>query len=153
MSRINFEFPNLKQVIRKLKTLPGNIEQEFGKTLFTKMDVEVAGRSKDNWVPVDDGILKATIHATKPKISPGKVSVSVVAGGPSAPYAGAVHEAITPFTHPSLPHAWRNLKLGFIVWSVAGTGPKYLEAPLNEALPGIKKALDKAVKRATLKRL
>ncbi len=155
MSNFKVEFPNLNQVIKKLKTLPGNMEKEFAKTLFSKLSVEVEGRAKAEFVPVapDGGALRTSIHTTKPKISPGKVSVSVVAGGPATPYAQAVHEAITPFTHPSLPKAWRNLKLGFIVWNVPGTGAKYLELPLNEALPGIKKALDRAVKRATLKRL
>ncbi len=32
-----------------------------------------------------------------------------------------------------------------------GTGPKYLETPLNEALPGIQKALIKSVERAAAK--
>ena len=116
--------------------LPGKIDNCVSETLFSVMDVEVAGRAKEEFVPVDTGALKGTIHTTKPKVTTGGVSVSVVAGGPAAPYALRVHE-------------W--LGVG-VKWSVPGTGPKYLSQPLNQARPGIKHAILRALGRAIKRR-
>jgi len=126
----------LDKAVRRLRALGGNIQKEIAPALFTEMDVEVAGRAKEEFVPVDTGALKGSIHATKPKVRRGSVSVSVVAGGPAAPYALRVHE-------------W--LGAG-VRWSVPGTGPKYIEKPLLAAIPEIKKALIKALVRAIKKR-
>ena len=131
MSKFRVEFPNLKQVIKKLKVLPGNVEREFAKALSSEMEF-VAGEAKERFVPVDTGALRGSIHATKPKISSGKVSVSVVAGGPSADYALAVHENLSPSVR----------------WSVIGTGPKYLERPFTERLFSIEKQLEAAIGKA-----
>lgn len=45
--------------------------------------------------PVDNGTLRGTVHVEGPEIGDGMVSTSVVAGGPSAPYAVIVHEDLT----------------------------------------------------------
>ena len=137
MSNFKVDFPNLDKVIKKLKGVPDAVDKEFAKTLFTELE-EVAGRSKESFVPVDTGALRGTLHVTTPIISRGnKVFSSIAAGGPSAPYALAVHENLSPSVR----------------WSVPGTGPKYIETPLNEAIPRIKRELDRAIARGTKKGL
>ncbi len=135
MSNFRVEFPNLKKVVKRLKTIPGNIEREFAKALFSEMEF-VAGESKERFVPVDTGALRGSIHATKPKIKNGKVSSSVVAGGPSTKYAFRVHEWLRPGVN----------------WSVLGTGPKYLEKPFNARIFSIEKQLEAAIGRAVKSR-
>jgi len=124
----------LDRAIRKLKTLGIDINTEIGPTLFQEAE-DIAGNSKEHFVPVDTGALRNSIFATRPKVSRNNVSVSIVAGGPAAPYALRVHE-------------W--LGAG-VKWSVGGTGPKYLSQPLNQARPGIKRALQKALGKAIKK--
>ena len=124
----------LGKLTRKLNSLGGDILEEIGPTLFQEAE-DIAGNSKEHFVPVDTGALRNSIFATRPKVSRNNVSVSIVAGGPAAPYALRVHE-------------W--LGAG-VKWSVGGTGPKYLEQPLNQARPGIKRALQKALGKAIKK--
>ena len=131
MSKFRVEFPNLNQVIRKLKKVPGTIQHEFAVALFNEMEF-VAGEAKERFVPVKTGALRISIHATKPKIEGNKVSSSVVAGGPATPYALAVHENLSPSVR----------------WSVLGTGPKYLEQPFNARLFSIEKQLEAAILKA-----
>jgi hypothetical protein len=47
--------------------------------------------------PVDTGALRASEHVETPKIAQNTISCSVVAGGPSAPYAVIVHEDLEAF--------------------------------------------------------
>ena len=59
--------------------------------------------------------------------------LAISAGGPAAPYAMRVHELLDTK----------------IKWSTEGTGPKYLENPINDRMPKlpdyISKELDKAL--------
>ncbi len=79
--------------------------------------------------PKDTGNLRASIHANV-KRSGGKVTLTIGAGGPAGSgnidnetnkkhvgYAKIVHE-----------------QLGKVVWRTPGTGPKYLENPINERI-------------------
>ncbi len=125
-------FKGLDRKIKGLLSIPDEIDDEFAKTLFQEME-DVAGRSKETFVPVDTGALRGSIHATPPKVRRGSVSTSVVAGGPAAPYALTVHENLQA-RHP----------LG---------QAKYLERPLNEARPTIERELEGALGRAIKKGL
>ena len=87
-------------------------------------------KSKRDFVPVDLGNLRSSGHVEDPEFTRASVSVRLVYGGPSAPYALAVHE------HPSdsSPPSWRE---GDVEFHPSGRGPKYLERPLLEAIPGL----------------
>ena len=71
-------------------------------------------------VPKDNGALRSSNFVSHPKRSGNEVSVRFGYGGMAAQYALFVHE---------MP-AGTN-------WTTAGTGPKYLERPMNEATPKI----------------
>lgn len=76
--------------------------------------------SKQEYVPVDTGALRASGHVEPPVRTAGGGSVALGFGGPSAPYAVIVHEDLTK-RHP----------VG---------GAKYLELPLRvrlQAMPVI----------------
>lgn len=89
----------------------------------------IAGASKDRFVPVDEGVLRSSIHAPLPSEKSGVVIQEIVAGGPAAPYAARQHEDMT------LRHT-----VG---------GPKYLERPVLEALDsGLNNRLADAVGKA-----
>ncbi len=85
--------------------------------LFEEAEAIMA-RSKDEFVPVDEGILRASGHVQLPVRTGGDVSVTLAYGGPAEAYAVIQHERLD-FNHPH------------------GGGPKYLERPLVEAVPGM----------------
>jgi hypothetical protein len=84
--------------------------------------------AQDNYVPVDDGNLKAEIKVFGPERKGTEISVSIAAGtGVSRSYALAVHE------HPSRydPPSWKGTD---VVFSPEGRGPKYIEKRLLKAV-------------------
>lgn len=70
--------------------------------------------------PMRDGILRSTQHVKPPVITRDEVKVEFGYGGPAAPYAWRVHE---------LPESSN--------WTTPGTGPKYLEGPLQQRKPSL----------------
>ena len=137
MAGLKFKLTGLDNAIKQLNKLGGDANREIAKSLFQEMEVEVAGRAKESLAAVSPGggDLRESIHVIKPKITRGGVSVTVVAGGPAAPYAKRVHE-------------WLDSR---VKWSVPGTGPKYLERPFLEALPGMERAVRNALATAIRK--
>lgn len=76
--------------------------------------------------PVDQGTLRGSGHVRAPHIRGTRAEVVLGFGGAASAYALAVHE------HPSRhsPPSWRGKTIN---WNAAGTGPKFLEGPVNEA--------------------
>jgi len=83
--------------------------------------------SKENFVPIDDAILKNSGQVAPPEVTPIGASVTMGYGGDAEAYALAVHE------HPSQhsPPSWA----GGVTFKQGG--PKYLERPLRNAVPGM----------------
>ena len=81
----------------------------------------------------DGGILNASALVSEPEINGKNVSVTMSYGGAASEYAIAVHE--TPSEHD--PPSWVIMyqKGSMIQWTTPGTGPKFLEGPINEAVP------------------
>jgi hypothetical protein len=104
-----------KALQRELKRRARGAPKALARALFLEAE-QIMGKSK-RLVPVDTGALRASGHVQPPKISGKKVSVLLGYGGAAAPYAVFVHER--PARHNS-PTMW-----------------KYLETPLNEAIPGM----------------
>ena len=126
----------IQDVIRKMTAL-GSGAPTAARRGLRKWAEGVATISKDERCPVaqDGGTLRSTI-----KVEQDSESVSIVAGGPAADYAHEVHEDF----------AWHKANANFpdkINWTKPGTGPKYLENPINEkldeAVPAMMKELDK----------
>ena len=84
--------------------------------------------SKDNFVAVDQGILKSTGHVEQPVTKGHSVSVTLGYGGPAAPYALEVHENPRAGRTGGVSPSGRPYKH----WASVG-GWKYLETPFINA--------------------
>jgi hypothetical protein len=118
----------LKETIRNLKKLGTDIEQEIGKALY-KEGESIMGDSKRKFVPVDTGTLKTSGRVLKPNYTVNGVSVTLGYGGAAKQYAQIVHNTTKT-----------------VNWSVAGTGAKYLEMPVRQALPSLASNIARRIK-------
>jgi hypothetical protein len=85
------------QMRRKLETLIRQVPREVGRALFQEAQIEKTESMRKT--PVKFGPLRASHEVTEPEINGGDISVSIIVGGPSAPYALFVHENLTAL-HP-----------------------------------------------------
>ncbi len=112
---MSLEIKGLDELQRKLASLGPNAMKLGGAALYQEallVKIEAVHRC-----PKDTGNLRDSHDVTRPASDGEGVSVSIVCGGPAAPYALAVHENLNPGVH----------------WSLAGTGPKWLENTVREA--------------------
>jgi hypothetical protein len=100
-------------ILRKLDRLAQQGPNAIAGSLFRQGE-KIMGRSKEEFVPVDLGVLKASGHVQLPEINGDEITVVMGYGGPAEAYALVQHERLD-FNHPN------------------GGGPKYLERPLMEA--------------------
>ena len=110
---------------RELKRRGGAAQKALARALFLEGE-QIMGKSK-RLVPVDTGALRASGHVQLPVIRGKKVTVVLGYGGAAAPYAVFVHEKQARHNPPT---QW-----------------KYLEQPLNEAIPGMAGRLARRMKR------
>ena len=102
----------LARELRRLeKAMPGRLAS----ALFLEGE-QIMAKSK-RIVPVATGALRASGHVQPPEVVGKRITVVLGYGGAAAPYAVIVHER--PATHAP-PTQW-----------------KYLETPMNEAIPGM----------------
>lgn len=102
---------------------------EAGNLLYVRGEM-IATDSKQNYVPVDQSTLQGTIHAQPPVIEGMQASVKVVAGGPAADYAEAIHEHLSEHSPPS----WKAAEASGAGVKFTQGGPKFLERPFLVAL-------------------
>jgi len=81
-------FSNLARIAR-------NAPSDLAQALFEEAQIERTESMKRT--PVEFGPLRASHEVLKPKINGRDISVSIVVGGPSAPYALYVHENLEAF--------------------------------------------------------
>lgn len=126
----------------KLIKLARSKPVEAAAALFTEMQVELTeakkrcpvappgGYGNPNVVP---GALRASGKVWPPDFDGRNIFVMISFGGPSIPYAIAVHEHLSEHSPPS----WVASELygDGVQWNVPGTGPKFLESTLNESRP------------------
>lgn len=131
-----------KEMLRKLKSLQNKFPDEIKIALRIEAE-RVMKDSKQNFVPVESGVLRSTGFVADPYRKGDDVSVSLSYGGAAAPYATALHE------HPSesSPPTWEGKAL---VFTKEGTGPKYLETPLKNAIPGMADRMAKTLELSKL---
>lgn len=104
---------------------------------------EIMTRSKEEYVPVDQGTLRSTGHVEPPTVTGMRAEITMGYGGPAAPYALAVHEnpragktgGLSPSGKP------------YDHWARTG-GWKYLETPLKEATGSIAEKIKARVEAA-----
>lgn len=142
MAAVEFDVRGDEEMQARLRQLANAAPGRMSQALRIEAE-DVMTKSKQRYVPVDLNALRSSGHV-KPVQRRGKdLSVTMAFGGPSAPYALAVHE------HPSRhsPPAWRGKRPEQILsvrqrkpWVLSpggGRGPKYLERPLKRAIPGM----------------
>jgi hypothetical protein len=122
----------LPKVQKALKALGKKGPKAMGKALFREGE-GIMGDSKEKFVPVVSGNLRATGHVELPKISSNGASVQLGYGGPAAPYALAVHE------NPNTGKSDTGSQVG--EW-------KYLEKPYKQHLKGMDARVAKDMKAA-----
>ena len=99
---------------RKLENLARQMPNEVGRALYQEAQIELTEIKKRT--PVEFGPLRASEEVLEPEVNGRDISVQIVAGGPSAPYAIYVHEDLSAL------HA-------------NGTQAKFMESVLLESKP------------------
>lgn len=126
---MSFELRGQREMQQRLRDLARRFPKATEDALYLEGE-KIMTKSKQDYVPVDDGTLRSSGHVKKPERRGKEVSVRMVYGGSSAPYALTIHE--NPSVHD--PPTWRGVEVKF---HPDGRGPKYLQKPMNEAIPGM----------------
>jgi hypothetical protein len=145
---INLQITGLKELADKLRTAGKGLEAEVGRELY-QFGEEVMTASK-LVVPVRTGTLMNTGQVQPPATEGVQVVVRLGYGGPAAPYALYVHEALEGAQSPNPSWSWAKdvAHGGEIHWTRPGSGPKYLENPLKERQGELPRRIRDAVMRA-----
>lgn len=132
------------EVMAKLRRAPESVRNEVAAELYRQAE-QVMGDSKENYVPVDHGVLRDSGFVEQPKIEAESISVRLGFGGVAKAYAIAVHEHLSEHS----PFSWKKAEASGrpVKFSPPGRGPKYLERPLLAAVRRIKEAVMTAVGR------
>lgn len=89
---LSFKVAGVKEALRAFEDLGPRATKGAAMMLKNFADTQIVKPAKEEYVPVDTGNLKASIHAEAPVVTDTTVSITVAAGGPAAPYALNVHE-------------------------------------------------------------
>jgi hypothetical protein len=116
------------ELVARLTALgdPARVGRAVGAALYQEAE-RVMADSKEHFVPVDLGELRASGHVREPQVSGAKASVQMGFGGPAAPYALRQHEELG--YHHEVGEA------------------KYLEKPLLAATDGLAARLGARIRR------
>ena len=122
--KINARLRGSRALRRELKRRGRVAPKALARALFHEGEQIMAASKR--LVPVDKGALRASGHVQLPVIRGKRVTVVLGYGGAAAPYAVFVHEKQARHKPPT---QW-----------------KYLEVPLNEAIPGMARRIAKRVR-------
>ena len=115
---------NLDKAVAKLGKFKGRVEQIMKSELYKEAE-GIMTLSKEAFVPVDQGPLRASGQVDEPVVNFGVIDVTLGYGNAAVEYAKVVHEDMAAF-HP--------------------TGQaKYLEIPFKMEQPGVKGRLAKTL--------
>ena len=87
---MSVEFEGAEEMQRTLRRIADSVPDQAEDAL--KQEAEVLAAQARDRAPVLTGALKDSIRVGKTTRSGGDISVPIIAGGPSAPHAAAVHE-------------------------------------------------------------
>ncbi len=121
------------QFAAKLRQLAADYPKRVAGALYVEANSIMTEAKRRTPVASDGGILRASGQVSLPIIDGTKISVTLSFGGAANSYAIAVHETPSQYDPPS----WKIMyqRGGEIQWTSSGTGSKFLEQPLNEAMP------------------
>lgn len=114
-----------EEMLAKLQEIARKYPKKIGASIYRQAE-KIMTKSKRDFVPVDTGALRSTGMVEGPETKGKNIKVTLSYGGPAAPYATDQHEELS------------------YVHTVGG--PKYLERPLNEAVPKIAAEIAKDLK-------
>ncbi len=139
MPFLTIQFKNLTQRVAQLARLNGDLTIECGRALYQGAEA-VMTKSKEDYVPVKWGNLRASGHVSKPETLGGMVKIPLGFGGPAG--AGNVGETNDEDVgYAEIVHEDMNAR------HTVGSA-KFLEIPLRQSVPDIQKELDRAAERA-----
>lgn len=134
----------LNTMRKNLRTLAEKYPDRVAAAIYKEAQIEMTEAKKRTPVaPVDGGTLRASGMVHDPVREGNNISVLLSFGGAAQEYAIAVHEHLSEHSPPSWIIAEEN---GGIEWNAAGTGPKFLEGPLNESRPYMAARIGKRIK-------
>lgn len=128
-SPVRFTITGDREMAAKIRKAAKKFPEEARAALFAEGEY-VMGRSKNEFVPVRNSILKNSGHVVMARTG---LTVDLVFGGPAKAYALAVHE------HPSRhdPPSWK----GGVTFRIGGPG--YLKKPMDQEAPKMSRRLAK----------
>jgi hypothetical protein len=130
---------------RKLQEFAQQYPRRVGTALYREAQLIMTEAKHRCPVAQDGGTLRASGMVSEPQYVDDDIIITLSFGGAAMPYAIAVHEHLSEHSPPSWVKAEQS---GHgIHWTTPGTGPKFLEGPLNEALVGM---LDRLATRLKL---
>ncbi len=116
---------------QKLRALAVQFEDKIPPALRAEAEL-IMTRSKDEFVPIDQGTLKNSGRVLGVEKRGQVLSVKLTYGGAASAYALAIHEHLSAHS----PRSWRKGPVKF-----TRGGPGYLRKPLNLAAPGLAKRI------------
>lgn len=120
-------------MVEKLKALAAQFPDRVAKAIYTEAQIIMTESKRRCPVAPDGGTLRASGMVHEPERHGRDISVMMSYGGGAIDYAIAVHEHLSEHSPPSWVEAERSGS--GIHWTTPGTGPKFLEGPINEAQP------------------
>ena len=123
------------EAVAKLKAMAAKFPDVVAASLYKRAQIIMTESKRRCPVASDGGQLRASGRVALPVRDGRKISVQM-SYGPMA-YAIAVHETPSEHDPPSWQVMYENGEM--IEWTSAGTGPKFLEGPINEAMPTLAK--------------
>jgi hypothetical protein len=137
---LSFKLRGVKAMRRRVAQVSAKLDAQAHRAL--DLEGRAVLRSAIRMAPFEDGELRKSA-LQHPVRREGRDLVTVLTfgeQGPSAAYALALHETPSPHDPPS----WVGVTVTF---HTPGTGPKYLETPLRQAVSGM---ADRVAKRVHL---
>jgi hypothetical protein len=124
------ELKGVAAMSNQLRKLVEEFPQHVARALYVEAQIEMTEAKRRCPVAPDGGTLRASGMVHPPEIHGSLISVQLSFGGAAQDYAIAVHEHLSEHSPPS----WVIAEEGYgVQWSVAGTGPKFLESTLDES--------------------
>lgn len=128
MPAVRFTITGADRVMRNLRTLGEDFPGALGRALYKFAEKDIAGPAKQTYAPVVDSGIRNSIRVEAPVVAARSASVSVAAGGSSAPYAKVTHENPRTGKTGGFSPSGRRYKR----WSRVGEW-KYIETPARLA--------------------
>lgn len=126
-------------MLTNLRLLALKAPERIASAIYVEAQIIMTEAKRRCPVAPDGGTLRASGMVAVPVFSGKSISCTLSFGGAASAYAIAVHEHLSEHSPPS----WVAAEMSGrgVHWTSAGTGPKFLEGPINEAKPELNRRL------------